>query len=167
MKPRGCTCRRSDRRWTPDGTCATCLNNVLEEQLTPLVLRILCGGTGIVLHRNARGYDSHFPDGTKRKAPIRYGVGDGGADYLGPCGISGAHFGKYLAVEMKTPLGKLQPNQRNFGQLVTRLGGIYAVVRSELHARQLLAWLRGQAERPEFVFAPLNLVAATSANPNL
>lgn len=149
----GCTCRRSLRRWLPDGTCATCGHNVLEEQLTPLVLQILCGGTGIALHRNARGYDSYFPDGTPRKAPIRYGVGDGGADYLGPCGIPGAYFGKYLAVELKTPLGSLQPNQRNFGTLITRLGGIYAVVRSVDHARALLAWLQHGGERPGFVFA--------------
>lgn len=150
---RGCTCRRSLRRWLPDGTCATCGHNVLEEQIAPLVLQILCGGTGIALHRNARGYDSYFPDGTPRKAPIRYGVGDGGADYLGPCGIPGAYFGKYLAVEMKTPLGSLQPNQRNFGALITRLGGIYAVVRSVDHAGELVAWLRGDAPRPAFVFA--------------
>lgn len=153
MKPRGCTCPRTARRWLDDGTCATCSQNVLEEQLTPVILAVLCGGTGIALHRNARGYDSHFPDGTKRKAPIRYGVGDGGADYLGPCGIPGIYFGKYLAVEMKTPLGRLQPNQRQFGTLITRLGGIYAVVRSESDAAELLRWLRGSGPRPGFVFA--------------
>lgn len=146
-RPTGCTCRRSLRRWLPDGTCATCCHNVLEEQLTPLVLQILCGGTGATLWRNARGFDTHFPNGERRKGPIRYGVGDGGADYLG------LYNGRFLAVEMKTPLGSLQPNQRNFGALITRLGGIYAVCRSVDHARQLLAWLQSGGPRPEFVFA--------------
>lgn len=143
----GCTCARSRRRWLDDGTCSVCQNNVLEEQLTPLVLRILCGGTGCTLWRNARGFDAFFPDGTRRKAPIRYGVGDGGADYLG------LFAGRFLAVELKTPLGRLQPNQRNFGALVARLGGVYAVVRSETDARELLSYLRGGI-RPAFVFAP-------------
>lgn len=145
--PRGCTCRRSTRNWIADGTCSTCGHNVLEEQLTPVVLQVLCGGTGATLWRNARGFDAYFPDGTKREAPIRYGVGDGGADYLG------LYDGRFLAVELKTPLGRLQPNQRNFGDLVTRLGGVYAVVRSEADARALLAYLRGAAPRPMFVFA--------------
>lgn len=148
MTSTGCICRRSVRSWQPSGTCAACNNNVLEEQITPVVLKILCGGTGLTLWRNARGYDSHFPDGTKRKGPIRYGVGDGGSDYLGLWSPTGL----FTAVEMKTPLGRLQPNQRNFGALVARLGGVYAVVRSEQHADQLLNYLRGEAQRPDFIF---------------
>lgn len=146
-RPTGCTCRRAARNWLADGTCGTCHNNVLEEQLTPVVLQVLCGGTGATLWRNPRGFDTHFPDGTPRKAPFRYGVGDGGADYLG------LFDGRFLAVELKTPLGRLQPNQRNFGALVARLRGVYAVVRSEADARALLVYLRGAAPRPAFVFA--------------
>lgn len=152
IAPTGCTCPRTRRNWLLDGTCGTCGHNVLEEQIAPLVLTTLCGGTGVTLWRNARGFDTHFPSGEKRKGPIRYGVGDGGADYLGPCGIPGEHFGKFLAVETKTPIKGLQPNQRNFGTLVARLGGVYAVARSEQNASELLAYLQGTADRPSFVF---------------
>ncbi|HET9893277.1 MAG TPA: hypothetical protein VFQ42_22555 [Mycobacterium sp.] len=133
---RGCTCSARARRWLVDGTCAVCHNRVLEEQITPLVLRILCGGTGATLWRNTRGFDTHFPNGTPRKAPIEYGVGDGGADYLG------LYRGRFLAVEMKTPIGRQQPNQIRFESLVVRLGGVYALVRSESAAADLLTWLR-------------------------
>lgn len=132
-----CSCNRARRSWDPaTSRCATCGCDPTEDQLTPVLLQILCGGTGLVLWRNARGFDTHFPDGRKRTAPIRYGVGDGGADYLG------LYQGRFVGVEFKSASGRQQDNQRAFERLVIAQGGIYAVVRCEADARRLLEYLR-------------------------
>lgn len=133
---KGCICRREARAWTPSGVCATCGQHVLEAQLTPVVLQVLCApGSGLVLWRNARGYDAD------RK--IRYGVGDGGADYIGLY----APAGRFVSVELKTARGRQQDNQRQWEQLVLRLGGVYALVRSVDDARILLERLRSEVGR--------------------
>lgn len=80
--------------------------------------------------------------------PLVYGLCPGSADLIG------LYSHRFLAVETKTIKGRLEPEQREFGSWVARRGSVYAVVRSESHAHQLLAWLRGTTERPEFVFAP-------------
>lgn len=135
---RGCICPRSRRRWLPDSTCATCGKNVLEDQLVPTFLEILCGGTGLVLWRNNAGMDSHWPSGEKRKAPIRYGVGSpGGADYIG------LYDGRFVAVEFKTDRGSQDSDQKAFEALVTRNRGVYAVCRTPEDCRELLTMLRG------------------------
>lgn len=134
---RGCQCSlASVRRWNDTGHCATCGHRVLESQLAPVLLQILCGGTGLVLWRNNIGFDeSPRPDGSQRH--IHYGVGGkGGADYVG------LYAGRFVAVEMKSRGGRHESDQRAFEQLVQRTGGIYAVVRSEGAARQLLEYLR-------------------------
>jgi hypothetical protein len=111
--------------------CATCGARVLEKQIEPVLVQLLTGGTGLTLWRNARGYDP------ERK--VKYGIGDGGADYLG---LYAPH-GLFVAVEMKTTTGTQQPNQIAFQALVERLGGVYAICRDEGDARQLLERLRG------------------------
>lgn len=134
---KGCICPRSRRRWLPDSTCATCGRNVLEEQLVPTLLEILCGGTGLVLWRNNAGMDSHWPSGEKRKAPIRYGVGaPGGADYIG------LYNGKFVAVEFKTARGEQSADQRAFETVVVGNRGVYAVIRCAADATELLSALR-------------------------
>jgi hypothetical protein len=141
---RGCICSRTARAWRPDGVCQTCGQRVLEEQLTPVILEILTGGTGLCLWRNNAGLNTHWPDGTKRKAPIAYGVATpGGADYIGLW--SGTDPAAFVAVELKTPTGTHEPDQRAHGALVTRLNGIYAVVRSPDDAHALLSRLRAAA----------------------
>lgn len=148
---RGCTCTPTARRWTPTG-CLTCGNRPAERQLEPVLLAVLCGGTGLVLHRNQSGHATHrSPDG--REWHVDYGVGNppgGGGDYIGMWSPTG----RYVEVEMKTDAGRLSPKQRARAALVARCNGIYAVVRSEADARELLQWLRGAAPRPSFVFAP-------------
>jgi hypothetical protein len=124
---KGCVCPRRYRDWNADGVCNTCHYNVLESQLAPVVLEVLCGGTGLVLWRNAAGYDE------KRK--IRYGLTAGTADYIG------LYQGRYIEVELKTPRGRQSADQIAHESLINRLGGIYAIVRSVEDARQLLARL--------------------------
>jgi hypothetical protein len=131
------------RYWQPDGVCRGCGQRVLEEQLTPVLLQTLCApGSGLVLWRNTRGFDAYFPDGTKRKQPIRYGVGDGGADYLGI-----GPDGRFVGVEFKSATGRQQPNQIEWQRLVERLGGVYEIVRSPDDAQAFLARMRGGSDR--------------------
>lgn len=135
---RGCVCPRTRRAWQPDGVCSSCHNRVLEEQLVPALLQILCGGTGLVLWRNNAGLNTHWPNGEPRRAPIRYGVGTpGGADYIGLW-----HTGRFVGVEFKTVIGTQEPDQIAFEALVSRQRGVYALVRTESDARQLLERLR-------------------------
>ncbi len=136
MPGSGCTCPRTARQWSDDGVCASCGNRVLESQLTPVLLQILCGGTGLALWRNSVGYDDGIrKDGSQKH--LHYGVGGkGGADYLG------IHDGRFVAVEMKRCGGRHDQDQRGFRDLVERSGGIYALVRNETDARALLERLR-------------------------
>jgi hypothetical protein len=139
MSTRGCICSRTARRWGPEGACLTCGQRVLESQLTPVLLAILTGGTGLVLFRNTTGYDA-----TRR---IRYGLAPGSADYVG----AWLPTGRLVAVELKTATGRQSEEQVAWQALITAsgrpgwLGGIYALVRCEADARALLTRLRGAA----------------------
>lgn len=144
-----CSCSRARRDWRDDGTCARCGATVSEMSIMDAVRAVLVADPQCLLWRNEIGHNTHFPDGTPRRGPIKYGVcNPGGADLIGLFGH------RFLAVETKTITGRLSPEQNAFGTWVARRGGVYAVVRSEAHARELLAWLRGSGPRPGFVFAP-------------
>lgn len=70
---------------------------------------------------------------------LRYGIGNpGGADLVG------MFRGRAVFVEVKTPIGRLSAHQRTFQALVTKKGGVYAVVRSADDARALIADLEGR-----------------------
>lgn len=69
-----------------------------------------------------------------RGGRVSFGVGGpGGADLIGF-----AHTGRFVAIEVKTPSGKLSVDQQRFRDLVIRMGGIYRVMRSVADAAQLL-----------------------------
>jgi hypothetical protein len=129
MTTKGCVCARAARAWGDDGLCSACGARVLESQLTPVLLQILCGGTGLCLWRNVLGYDQ------VRK--LRYGLGTGSADYVGLY----APAGRFVAVELKTGRGRQSTEQVAWEALVAKLGGIYAVVRSPADAASLLTLL--------------------------
>lgn len=84
---------------------------------------------GCVLWRNNCGV-AEQRDGSF----VRYGVGGkGGSDLLGALTVetrTGAQLGVLLAVEVKTATGRLSPEQRMFGALVERMGGVFIVARS-------------------------------------
>lgn len=64
---------------------------------------------------------------------IRFGVGGpGGADLIG------VFRGRFVAVELKTPIGKQSEEQQTFQRLVERKGGVYVVLRS---AAEAVAWI--------------------------
>lgn len=132
----GCICTIKRRRWTVDGACSACGNRVREVQIMDAVRAVLVAEPQCLLWRNEIGSSTHFPDGTPRRGPIRYGVANpGGADLLGFYGP------RFLAVECKTIRGSQSAEQVTFERGVLTRGGVYALVRSEVDARELLAWL--------------------------
>ncbi len=67
---------------------------------------------------------------------IRFGVGSpGGADLIG------LFNGRFIAIEVKTPIGRQTPEQKLFQQLIESKGGVYVILRSADEAR---AWLAVQ-----------------------
>ncbi len=90
----------------------------------------------LVLWPNVCGVFLDGHSGTRR----RVGIGNpGGADLIG------LWSGRFLGVEIKTPIGRLSPEQRTFGELVTKRGGIYVVLRSVDEARAWAAKMRSQS----------------------
>lgn len=75
---------------------------------------------GLVLWRNSTGV-AQTEDRT-----IRYGLAVGSADLIGIL----APAGRFVALEIKTPTGRVSEEQRLFLALVQRQGGFGAVVRS-------------------------------------
>lgn len=164
-----CSCTRSRRRWLDDGTCATCRLTVHENSIMDAVKAVLVSDPRCLLWRNnvgvaqveygkrgrlqrliewIRGPRAQPPPEPPDLRPLVYGLCPGSADLIGCFGP------RFLAIETKTVRGRLEPEQRQFGEWLAARDSIYAVVRSEANARELLAWLRGTAPRPEFVFAP-------------
>ena len=129
MSTKGCTCPVGTGQWSGPA-CARCGNQVLESQLTPMILKTLCSNTGLILWRNPRGFD--------RRVNNRYGLTDGAADYIGFY----APTGKFVGVELKTQAGRQSTAQKEFAALVTRGNAIYAICRSEADALALLERLK-------------------------
>ncbi len=139
----GCTCTPRRRAWQPDGTCAACGNRVREVQIMDVVQAVLVSDPRCVLWRNEIGFNTHFPDGTKRKHPIKYGIcNPGGADLIGSFGA------RLLAVETKTVRGAQTAEQIAFELVLAAHGNIYAICRSETEAGVLLQWLAAGAVAP-------------------
>ena len=92
-----------------------------------VVRLVLQANTGGVWWRNNIGVA--VMDGHR----IAYGLGNpGGADLVG------LFLGRFVAVEIKTPRGRQSPEQAEWQRLVEAKGGIYAIVRSESEATELL-----------------------------
>lgn len=82
----------------------------------------------LVLWRNNIGHAT-----MRHGARVTFGVGGpGGADLIG------LFRGVFCAVEIKTPTGRVSPEQRTHEALVTSKGGVYVILRSVEAAR---AWL--------------------------
>lgn len=129
----GCTCTERSRRWNQAGECATCRNAVLEKQLVPVMLKILCSAdSGLVLWKNPQGFD--------QKRMVRYGTGDGSSDYVGLYKT-----GLFVGVEFKTAVGRQSPEQKTWEALVRRQGGVYRIVRCALDAQELLQNLEAKS----------------------
>lgn len=82
-----------------------------------------------VLWRNSTGVATHAP-GTPGERTFRYGLVKGGSDLIGLLRIAPHPIAVFLAVEVKTQIGRLTTEQRMFGQLIENAGGIFIVTRS-------------------------------------
>lgn len=56
--------------------------------------------------------------------------------------------GKYVAIEGKTPVGRLSPRQREVRDLIQNAGGIYCVARSVEDVRQVEISIISASEAP-------------------
>ena len=82
---------------------------------------------GVVLWRNNVGTAEHWtPRGVQR---VRYGLAPGSADLVGIVD------GRFFALELKAPGGRVAPEQEQWMALVRRGGGFACVVRSVDEAR--------------------------------
>lgn len=159
-----CSCSRVRRQWLPSGTCARCRLTVHESSIMDAVKAILIADPQCLLWRNnvgvaqaeygkrgrlarliewIRGPMTTPPPEPPDLRPLVYGLCPGSADLIGLYGE------RFLAVETKTPRGTQSPEQVTFERWVVARRGIYALVRSEQQATELLAWLQsGASELP-------------------
>jgi hypothetical protein len=76
---------------------------------------------------------------------IRYGLATGSADLIGWQSVViteamvGQRFARFLSVEVKTPTGRLSPEQETWRQAVQKAGGIAVVARSVDDIKFLIA----------------------------
>jgi len=76
---------------------------------------------------------------------VRYGLATGSADLIGWQTITitpdmvGQRFARFLSIEVKTPTGRLSPEQETWRAAVLKAGGIAVVARSVEDVRFLVA----------------------------
>ncbi len=104
---------------------------VNEGQIQDSVRLILGADRASVWWRNNVGVAK-----TDRGAVVRFGLFPGSADLIG------CFRGRFVGVELKTPVGRQSPEQKKWQrQVEDRGGGLYFIVRSEDDAHALLAEL--------------------------
>jgi len=113
-----------------------------EETVLQQRIRLALGTlSNLRIFRNNTG---SLPD-PRTGRPIQFGLTRGSADLIGwrTITITPEMVGQQLAVfpslEVKTPTGRLTPEQRNWLEAVQRAGGIAAVVRSVQDATHLFS----------------------------
>lgn len=79
-----------------------------------------------------------LPDVTGRL--VRYGMAPGAADLVGLLGPAG----RFLALEVKVPGMRPRAEQLEWGAIVQRRGGVYAVVHSVEEAQAVIYDARGE-----------------------
>ena len=82
------------------------------------------------------GVAKHY--GNRGVVHTRYGLAPGSADLVGLLN------GRFFALEVKTPTGRLRPEQKLWMELVRRAGGFAAVARSVDEARSAVAAARAE-----------------------
>lgn len=99
-----------------------------ESQILSDIMLAIGAMPGVRIFRNNLGV-ARYADG----ASVRYGVGGpGGADLIGWCD------GRFLAIEVKTPGGRVAPAQHRFLDAVTSSGGVAGICRSAGDALALI-----------------------------
>ena len=76
--------------------------------------------------------------------PIQFGLARGSADLIGIKQVTitpdmvGQTIGVFTSIEVKTPTGRVTPQQRNWLTMVRKLGGIAGIARSIRDANEIL-----------------------------
>jgi hypothetical protein len=114
----------------------TCKDKPREADIQQAIRLALGLEPGLVLWRNNVG--SAFHAETKR--PVQYGVGGpGGSDLIGVLN------GRFIALEVKKPGGRVRAEQLGFIECVRAAGGFAAIVFSVDEAREAIARARAGA----------------------
>ncbi len=101
-----------------------------EGQIQDAIRLALTDEPGLVMWRNNTGVAEH------RGARVRYGLAVGSADLVGCLD------GRFVALEVKTAVGRASTEQRQWLDLVRRNGGFGAIVRSVEEAHAAIARAR-------------------------
>lgn len=88
--------------------------------LAPLGIRLFRNNVGMLEDRNGQ--------------KVKYGLCKGSSDLIGWATPSG----KFVAVEVKTPIGRATPEQQAFIDAVNKAGGIAFIARSSQEALEKL-----------------------------
>jgi hypothetical protein len=110
------------------------------EQQIQQEIRIACGTGDTRLFRNNTGTlrDQHG-------RPVQFGLCKGSADLIGwttrtvTPEMVGTQVAVFLSIEVKTPTGRLRPEQQQWLDVVQAAGGIAGVARSVEDALQIVA----------------------------
>lgn len=92
------------------------------------------------LFRNNTG---SLPD-PRTKRPVQFGLCKGSADLIGWKRVTitpdmvGQHVAVFASIEVKTPIGRLTPEQSNWLSVVQAAGGLAGVARSVEDAQKIL-----------------------------
>lgn len=127
---------------------------VLERDIQQDIRAALGLEPDLVLWRNSTGKFETFDERSGRGRTIKTGLVVGACDLIGILAVPfEAEFGpdhlvgRFFALEIKTPVGRLSTEQRQFIELVRRMGGFAAIARSVDEAKQALARARrGECE---------------------
>lgn len=108
----------------------------MERDLQHKIMTTLGARKGLMLMRNNVGTARHAaPNGTIYH--VKYGLGVGSADLIGclsgcPCPYCGAPlpWGRFCALEVKTPTGKQTAEQHKWQRALEYNGGYYTIIRN-------------------------------------
>ena len=113
-----------------------------ESQIQQAIRIALGDEPDLVLWRNTTGQTEEWNPSDGSARTMRYGLAVGSADLVGIL-----RPGRFLALEVKTPTGRVRPEQTAWLELVRRMGGFAAVVRSVDEAKAALERARnGESE---------------------
>lgn len=125
-----------------------------ETQIQQAIRIALGDEPDLVLWRNTTGQTEEWNPSDGSARTLRYGLAVGSADLVGILAVQqrcpgtwAKTIGRFFALEVKTPTGRVRPEQTTWLELVRRMGGFAAVVRSVDEAKAALARARhGESE---------------------
>lgn len=120
-----------------------------ESQIQQAIRIALGDEPDLVLWRNTTGQTEEWNPSDGSARTMRYGLAVGSADLVGILRVQphDRRVGMFFALEVKTATGRVRPEQTTWLELVRRMGGFAAVVRSVDEAKAALERARnGESE---------------------